>query len=217
MFGFRSKQKQSDLEVHLRSMPVFGSFMQDNPPRYPCCHPMQAMTPSKIARLLVNLWGSGDANESTVKGAHMQKFRLLLVSAVSFCLLAVPASAGQLATWKFDPARNRLDFKTDAGVQPKAVLLFNPTRLVIDLPGISFPKSTITQKLTGNFRSLRVGQFDGGTARLVLELQPGYTLNPKQVKFTGENPIDWYVNIPVPERGSTTLPTLSPKPTTSPR
>jgi hypothetical protein len=207
--------------------------MQDNPPHYPCCHPMQAMTPSKIARLLATLQGRGYfgyampkarlrqqheyANDSTVKGAHMQKFRLLIVSAVSFCLLAVPAQAGQLASWKFDPARNRLDFKTDAGVQPKAVLLFNPTRLVIDLPGISFPKSTITQKLTGNFRSLRVGQFDGGTARLVLELQPGYTLNPKQVRFTGENPIDWYVNIPVPERGSTTLPTLSPKPTTSPR
>jgi AMIN domain len=198
-------------------MPVIGSFMQDNPPHYPCYYPMQAMTPSKIARLLATLWGRGYANDSTVKGSHMQKFRSLLVSAVSICLLAVPASAGQLATWKFDPARNRLDFKTDAGVQPKAVLLFNPTRLVIDLPGINFPRSTITQKLTGNFRSLRVGQFDGGTARLVLELQPGYTLNPKQVKFTGENPIEWYVNIPVPERGSTTLPTLSPRPTTSPR
>jgi N-acetylmuramoyl-L-alanine amidase len=210
---------------------------------------MQAMTPSKIARLLATLRGRGccgsiqldstqfdsaqweslttsrslqaaryeHANDSTVKGAYMQKFRLLLLSAVSICLLAVPASAGQLASWKFDAGRNRLDFKTDAGVQPKAVLLFNPTRLVIDLPGISFPKSTITQKLTGNFRSLRVGQFDGGTARLVLELQPGYTLNPKQVRFTGENPIDWYVSIPVPERGSTTLPTLSPKPTTSPK
>lgn len=214
-------------------MPVIGSFMQDNPPHYPCCHPMQATTPSKIARLLATLRGRGNfgsirlrslqaaryeyANDSTVKGAHMQKFRSLLVSAVSICLLAVPASAGQLASWKFDPARNRLDFKTDAGVQPKAVLLFNPTRLVIDLPGISFPKSTITQKLTGNFRSLRIGQFDGTTARLVLELQPGYTLNPKQVRFTGENPIDWYVNIPVPERGSTTLPTLSPKSMTSPR
>jgi N-acetylmuramoyl-L-alanine amidase len=139
------------------------------------------------------------------------RFQFLLVSVCSFCLLAVPADAGQLASWKFDAGRNRLDFKTDAGVQPKAVMLFNPTRLVIDLPGISFPKSTITQKLTGNFRSLRVGQFDGGTTRLVLELQPGYTLNPKRVQFTGENPIDWYVTIPVPERGST-LPTLTPRP-----
>jgi N-acetylmuramoyl-L-alanine amidase len=144
------------------------------------------------------------------------KFPFLLVSTFSFCLFAVPADAGQLASWKFDAGRNRIDFKTDAGVQPKAVMLFNPTRLVIDLPGISFPKPTITQRLTGNFRSLRVGQFDSSTTRLVLELQPGFTLNPKRVQFTGENPIEWYVTIPVPERGATTLPTLSPR-TNSPR
>ncbi len=139
------------------------------------------------------------------------KLKFLLVSIVGFCLLAIPANAGQLASWKFDPGRNRLDFKTNAGVQPKAVMLFNPTRLVVDLPGINFPKATVTQKLSGNFRSLRVGQFDSSTTRLVLELQPGYTLNPKRVQFTGENPIDWYVTIPAPERGST-LPTLSPRP-----
>lgn len=139
------------------------------------------------------------------------KFPFLLFSLFSFCLLAAPADAGQLASWKFDPGKNRLDFKTNAGVQPKAVMLFNPTRLVIDLPGIGFPRPTVTQKLTGNFRSLRVGQFDGNTARLVLELQPGYTLNPKRVQFTGENPIDWYVVIPVPER-TATIPTLTPRP-----
>jgi N-acetylmuramoyl-L-alanine amidase len=144
------------------------------------------------------------------------KFQFILFSIFSFCLVAVPADAGQLASWKFDAARNRLDFKTDAGVQPKAVMLFNPTRLVVDLPGITFPKPTVTQRLTGNFRSLRVGQFDGSTTRIVLELQPGYSLNPKRVQFTGENPIEWYVTIPVPERGATTLPSLSPR-SNSPR
>ena len=140
------------------------------------------------------------------------RFPFLLLSVCSLCLLAIPADAGQLASWRFDAAKNRLDFKTDAGVQPKAVMLFNPTRLVIDLPGIGFPKPTVTQKLTGNFRSLRVALFDGGAARLVLELQPGYTMNPKRVQFTGESPIDWYVTIPTPERGAT-IPTLSPRPT----
>lgn len=142
----------------------------------------------------------------------MVRFRFLLFSAFSFCLLAVPANAGQLAAWKFDASKNRLDFKTDAAVQPKAQMLLNPTRLVIDLPGISFPKSTATQKLFGNFRSLRVGQFESNTTRLSLELQPGYTLNPKRVQFTGENPVDWFVTIPAPERAPSTLPTLSPRP-----
>ncbi len=138
------------------------------------------------------------------------RFQFLLLSVFSFCLLAIPAHAGQLTSWKFDPAKNRLDFKTDAGVQPKAMMLFNPTRLVIDLPGIGFPKPTVTQKFTGNFRWLRVGSFNSNTTRLVLELQPGYTMNPKRVQFTGENPINWFVTIPVPERGST-IPTLSPR------
>ena len=158
---------------------------------------------------------SDKANGILAKRVHCQecnivRFQFLLFSVFSFCLLAVPADAGQLASWKFDPIRNRLDFKTDAGVQPKAVMLFNPTRLVIDLPGIGFPKPTITQKLTGNFRSLRVGQFDGSTTRLVLELQPGYTLNPKQIQFTGESPKEWYVTIPPTERGAA-LPTLAPR------
>jgi N-acetylmuramoyl-L-alanine amidase len=125
-------------------------------------------------------------------------------------LSAAPAQAGLIKYWNFDASRNRLDFKTDKGVQPKAVMLFNPTRLVVDLPGISFPKPTVTKKLSGYYRSLRVGQFDGGSARLVLELQPGYMLSPEKVKFTGENPIDWYVQIPVPERGN--VPALYPRP-----
>jgi N-acetylmuramoyl-L-alanine amidase len=135
---------------------------------------------------------------------------LLLISAVTVSLWAMPAWAGQLKVWRFIPSNNRLEFKTDGAVQPKAVMLFNPTRLVVDLPGISFNKPTLTQRLSGYFRSLRVGQFDSSTTRLVLELQPGYTLNPQRVKFTGENPIDWYVDLPIPERVST-LPSLSPR------
>jgi N-acetylmuramoyl-L-alanine amidase len=136
--------------------------------------------------------------------------QFLLVSIFSVCLMAAPACAGQLVDYKFEQSKNNLWFKTNGGVQPKAVMLFNPTRLVVDLPGITFPKPTITQKFTGNFRSLRVGQFDGGTTRLVLELQPGFMLNPKRVQFTGENPNYWFVTIPVPERGST-IPSLSPR------
>ncbi len=144
------------------------------------------------------------------------KIQFLLASVISFCLLAAPAAtAGQLAVWKFDQGKNRLDFKTDASVQPKAVMLFNPTRLIIDLPGINFRGPTVTRRLTGNFRSARVGQFDSTTTRLVLEVQPGFTLDPNRVKFVGENPAEWYVNLPIPERG-TSIPSLAPRPN-SPR
>jgi hypothetical protein len=36
----------------------------------------------------------------------------------------------------------------------------------------------------------------------VLEVKQGYTLNPKQISFTGYNPIDWSVDLPNPSLGS---------------
>ncbi len=129
--------------------------------------------------------------------------------ALAFCtLLALvpPAEAGQLTTWQMSNDGRRLSFKTDGSVQPKAMLLFSPTRLVIDLPGTTFPRPTVTQNLSGYYNTLRVGQFDGNTTRLVLEVRTGYTLNPRQISFTGYNPIDWAVDLPSPIIG--TVPSL---------
>lgn len=125
---------------------------------------------------------------------------------VAICTLLLSASvaqAGQLTTWQFSRDGRKLSFKTNQAVQPKALLLFEPTRLVIDLPGTTHRGPTVTQQLSGYFTTLRVGQFDENTARLVLEVRTGYTLNPKQIKFTGYNPIDWSVDIPNPTLGST--------------
>ncbi len=125
--------------------------------------------------------------------------------ALAFCaLLAIvpPADAGQLTTWQMSGDGRKLTFKTDGGVQPRATLLFSPTRLVIDLPGTVFPKPTVTQTLSGYYNTLRVGQFDASTTRLVLEVRAGYTLNPKQISFTGYNPIDWLVDLPNPIVGN---------------
>lgn len=124
---------------------------------------------------------------------------------LAFCaLLAVvpSANAGQLTTWQMSGDGRKLTFKTDGGVQPRATLLFSPTRLVIDLPGTVFPKPTVTQTLSGYYNTLRVGQFDASTTRLVLEVRAGYTLNPKQISFTGYNPIDWLVDLPTPIVGN---------------
>jgi N-acetylmuramoyl-L-alanine amidase len=125
------------------------------------------------------------------------------VAVCALFLSAAVAQAGQLTGWQLSSDGRKLSFKTDKGVQPKALLLFTPTRLVIDLPGIGFNRPTITQKLSGYFNTLRVGQFDSATTRLVLEVRPGYTLNPKQISFTGYNPIDWTVDIPAPTLGTT--------------
>jgi N-acetylmuramoyl-L-alanine amidase len=126
----------------------------------------------------------------------------LALAICTILTLASSAAAGRLQTWQMSSDGRRLSFRTDGGVQPKAMLLFSPTRLVIDLPGTTFPRQTVTQRLSGFYNTLRVGQFDASTTRLVLEVRQGYTLNPKQIVFTGYNPVEWAVDLPTPTQGA---------------
>jgi N-acetylmuramoyl-L-alanine amidase len=141
----------------------------------------------------------------------------LLPSFLGFFLLSSPAEAARLLFWRFDTNQNRLVFTTDQGVQPRAQIITNPTRLVIDLPGIILQRSTVEQLVGGAIRSVRVGQFDDKTTRLVIELNPGYTINPQLVQFQGIAPNQWTVQLPMPERvaqfpNPTPLPPLNPVP-----
>lgn len=115
-------------------------------------------------------------------------------------LLSSAAQARQLLQWRFDRNQNRLVFITDSGVQPKALLMTNPTRVVIDLPGIDLGRPTTNQQVSGAIREVRVGQLDNNTTRIVIELAPGYTLDPKEVKFRGLSPREWTVQLPTPQR-----------------
>jgi N-acetylmuramoyl-L-alanine amidase len=138
-------------------------------------------------------------------GAIIVRFRwlLLLSSFLSVFLYTSAAEARQLLFWRFDRAQNQLVFTTDEGVQPRAQLIANPTRLVIDLPGIRLGRPTVNQQVGGAIQEIRVGQFENQTTRIVVELAPGYTLDPQQVKFRGLSPTQWTVNIPNPQRIST--------------
>ncbi|MBW4562996.1 MAG: N-acetylmuramoyl-L-alanine amidase [Mojavia pulchra JT2-VF2] len=114
-------------------------------------------------------------------------------------LLSSPALAARLESWRFDAGQNRLEINTAGAVQPKAQLIFNPTRLVIDLPEVTLGRPQVTQPVGGAIRSIRVGQFDKETTRIVVELTPGYTLNPQQVEFTGITASRWIVKLPQPQ------------------
>nr|WP_199349475.1 N-acetylmuramoyl-L-alanine amidase [Nostoc flagelliforme] len=114
-------------------------------------------------------------------------------------MLSSPAMAARLESWRFDANQNRLEINTVGAVQPQAQLIFNPTRLVIDLPGTTFGRPQLTQQIGGGIRSIRVGQFDVETTRIVVELTPGYTLDPKRVQFVGTTGDRWTVQLPRPE------------------
>ncbi|WNZ25133.1 N-acetylmuramoyl-L-alanine amidase [Leptolyngbya sp. NK1-12] len=117
----------------------------------------------------------------------------------AFCLTA-PAQAGQLTTWQFHSNQNRLEFTTDEDVQPRAQLVFDPTRLVIDLPGMHLGQEPVNQPIGGAIQNIRIGQFDAQTTRIVVELAPGYTLDPQQIRFRGLSPTEWSVQLPQPQR-----------------
>lgn len=151
-----------------------------------------------------------------------------LLFTVYFLLSTLPAQAARLQLWRFDATQNRLDFTTDEGVQPRAQLIANPTRLVIDLPGIRLGRPAVTEPVnSGAIRSLRVGQFDAATTRIVVELAPGYTIDPNQVKFQGNSAQQWsvqlpnpqFIGVPAPTAGGNYPPTavsVSPSPATTP-
>ncbi|HEY9778604.1 MAG TPA: N-acetylmuramoyl-L-alanine amidase [Leptolyngbyaceae cyanobacterium] len=140
------------------------------------------------------------------------KFYWLLPSTLSIFLLSSPAEAARLNAWHFNVKHHRLEIKTQGKVQPKAKLVFNPTRLVIDLPGTDLKRTTVRRQIGGVYRSIRVGQVDDKTTRLVIELSPGYQLDPKQVKFRGASPSYWTVQLPKPEKVTANLPSTAPAP-----
>ncbi len=129
------------------------------------------------------------------------KLQWLIPSTVgTIFMLSSPTLAAKLDSWRFDANQNRLEINTNGGVQPKAQLIFSPTRLVIDLPGTRFgQRRQLTRPVGGAIRSVRVGQFNEDTTRFVVELAPGYTLDPNQIKFQGLSDHRWIVQLPTPQ------------------
>lgn len=120
------------------------------------------------------------------------------LSALSALVITLPVQAAQLQSWRFDTRTNQLTFTTDVGVQPRAQMLFNPTRIVIDLPGTTLGRASQSQRVGSMVREVRAGQFDAQTTRLVIELSPGYTLDPQQVAVRGISANQWVVQLPIP-------------------
>ncbi|WP_299403501.1 N-acetylmuramoyl-L-alanine amidase [Acaryochloris sp. IP29b_bin.148] len=130
--------------------------------------------------------------------------RWLLPSLCGLFLSCLPAEAAQLQSWRFDQTQNRLEFTTDEEIRPRVQLIPNPTRLVVDLPGIVLDQRTLKRTLGQQFRSVRLGQVNAQTARIVVELDPAYTLDPQQVKVEGASPTQWSINLPTPQRAKIT-------------
>ncbi len=129
---------------------------------------------------------------------RIQQLKWLLPGLWGGLLWCIPVDAAQLESWRFDQAQNQLQFTTDQDVSPRVQLIPDPTRLVVDLPGIILDRPTVKQNVGIKVRSVRVGQFDSQTARIVVELAPGYMVDPEQVKVRGDSPTNWSIQLPTP-------------------
>lgn len=130
-------------------------------------------------------------------------------------LASLPAEAARLLNWRFDRGQNRLEFTTDEAVQPRAQLLANPTRVVIDLPGTTLGRPLVEELLGNGLESLRVGQFDQNTTRLVLQVASGFQINPQEISVQGLSPTQWVVQLPRPDRSSLPIETPSTAPSSA--
>lgn len=150
---------------------------------------------------------------STQMGKNLL-LRCLLPTLLGVFVVGSSVEAAVLENWRFELEQNRLSFTTQGGVQPKAQLVYNPTRLVINLPGTTLGNIRTSQVVGGGIKAVRVGQLEPETAQIVVELNIGYTIDPNQVKFRGESPSKWTVQLPTPQAldGNSTVTPPKPAP-----
>ncbi len=127
----------------------------------------------------------------------------VFLSTVTGILLAsAPAAADTLKSWQLDSRQQSLEFTTDQSIQPSVQLVANPSRVVIDLPGIRLKRPKVNQPYSGSISRVRIAQFNAYTTRMVIELAPGYQVNPQQVKVRSQSPTQWVVQLPNPQPGA---------------
>ncbi len=127
------------------------------------------------------------------------RYNWLLPSVVSFVMVSLPATAAEILSWQFNATENRIDFSTSSAVKPEAQMLANPSRLILDLPETKLNQPTSSQLLSNGIKSLRVGQFDLDRTRMVLELDPQYSIDPQQVLIQASTNKQWSVQLPTPQ------------------
>jgi N-acetylmuramoyl-L-alanine amidase len=127
------------------------------------------------------------------------RYNWLLPSVFSFVMVPLPATAAEILSWQFNTTENRIDFSTSSAVKPEAQMLANPSRLIVDLPDTRLNQPTSSQVLNNGIKSLRVGQVDADRTRMVLELDPGYSIDPQQVLIQASTNKQWSVQLPTPQ------------------
>ncbi len=126
--------------------------------------------------------------------------RLLLITlgglASSLAIAAPIAHANRLETFVYDLTDSKIEFSLKNDIEPKGTVISNPTRIVIDLPGIVYQGPTVRRRVGRGVQAVRVGQVDANTTRMVVELSPDVTLNPQDLRLKSRQPGRWTMQLP---------------------
>jgi hypothetical protein len=93
------------------------------------------------------------------------------------------ANPANLRSWEFDPYTQQLQVTVPAGSTPRYLVLQDPPRIAIDIPNSELGRQPVRETYPGLVREIRIGQFEPGIARVVVELAPGMAIAPSQVEL----------------------------------
>lgn len=131
----------------------------------------------------------------------MQNFisRSLLISFFGLTSLAIAsptAHANRLESFVYDLTDSKIEFSLKNDIEPKGTVISNPTRIVIDLPGIVYQGPTVRRRVGRGVQAVRVGQVDANTTRMVVEFSPDVKLNPQDLRLKSRQPGLWTMQLP---------------------
>ncbi|WP_271252224.1 peptidoglycan DD-metalloendopeptidase family protein [Pseudanabaena sp. Chao 1811] len=128
---------------------------------------------------------------------NLRLFSLTLGGLVSSLAIVAPiAHANRLETFVYDLTDSKIEFSLKNDIEPKGSVISNPTRIVIDLPGIVYQGPTVRRRVGRGVQAVRVGQVDANTTRMVVEFSPDVTINPQQLKLKSRQPGKWSMQLP---------------------
>ncbi len=134
---------------------------------------------------------------SSYRSLQMRALGLSGLGLIASLAIAPPtAQANRLETFVYDLTDSKIEFSLKNDIEPKGVVINNPTRIVIDLPGIVYQGPTVRRRVGRGVQAVRVGQVDSNTTRMVVELSPDVTLNPQDLRLRSTQPGRWSMQLP---------------------
>lgn len=128
---------------------------------------------------------------------NLRLLSLTLCGLTSSLAIATPtAQANRLETFVYDLTDSRIEFSVKNDIEPKGSVISNPTRIVIDLPGIVYQGPTVRRRVGKGVQAVRVGQVDANTTRMVVEFAPEVKLNPQDLRLKSSQPGRWTMQLP---------------------